>query len=154
MDLDIDASILRTCRASYREALAILYGENKFCFVDPFVINSFQSEGLTEVQSWNTTPSRYNFGFAPGGVPQGRFLMVRKLAVRLTNQAHVVRDPASYLEGGLNQWRHIRKSWSDFLLDSHYSSMDLVLLPALEELHLDFSDWRLGETDRLQVNSV
>ena len=150
MDLDIDSSILRTCWTSYREALAILYGENTFCFLDSFDIKYFRSEDLTKVQSGVTTPSKYNFGFVSGGVFQGRFLMVRKVAVRLTNHAFV--DAMSFPERQSDQWRDIRREWSEFLLDYRSSSTGRVLLPALEELSLDFSDWMLEEKDRLQVS--
>ena len=43
---NIDATILRTCRMIYNEALPILYGQNTFTFSSANSIRSFQSKSL------------------------------------------------------------------------------------------------------------
>ena len=43
---NIDATILRTCRMIYNEALPILYGQNTFSFSSANSIRYFQSKSL------------------------------------------------------------------------------------------------------------
>lgn len=42
----IDATILRTCRRIYQEALPVLYGDNLFQFYTPLELNLFKTHGI------------------------------------------------------------------------------------------------------------
>ena len=44
--LDIDATVLRTCRQMYAETLPILYGGSTFCFTNVSALDTFRKEGL------------------------------------------------------------------------------------------------------------
>ena len=41
---DVDATVLRTCRKTYSEALSILYGENFFAFSCVETMNAFKTD--------------------------------------------------------------------------------------------------------------
>lgn len=43
---DISATLLRTCRKVYNEALPILYGRNVFIFSRPKAIDNFRDSGI------------------------------------------------------------------------------------------------------------
>ena len=42
----MDATILRTCRRIYQEALPMLYGDNLFQFYTPAELNLFKTHGI------------------------------------------------------------------------------------------------------------
>ena len=42
----LDATVLRSCRLIYSEALPILYGQNTFEFASANAVSDFQSKGL------------------------------------------------------------------------------------------------------------
>lgn len=44
--LGIDATVLRTCRLIYIEALSMLYGENNFVFFSASALDLFRDKGL------------------------------------------------------------------------------------------------------------
>ena len=48
-EVDIDATVLRTCYSVYIEALPMLYGENNFIFHSPSALELFRDKGLVEV---------------------------------------------------------------------------------------------------------
>lgn len=58
-DPEIDATILRTCRRVYFEALSILYTKNQFEFSDLLQIQEFKQEGIRENKGEYTCP-RYS----------------------------------------------------------------------------------------------
>ncbi len=43
---DVSATLLRTCRMVYNEALPILYGRNVFIFSSPAAIDNFRDSGI------------------------------------------------------------------------------------------------------------
>jgi len=58
----LDATILRTCRRIYKEALPILYSENWFCFDNAAAIKTFSVRGLEhEKCEYPTVMASYRF---------------------------------------------------------------------------------------------
>ena len=59
-DLNIDGTILRTCRKIYEEALSVLYRDNTFAFTNADSLETFRGEGLARVLR-KCTSSHANF---------------------------------------------------------------------------------------------
>lgn len=51
--LDINATVLRTCKAVYKEALPILYGQNTFFFSDPDHILDFKEKSMPRTREYD-----------------------------------------------------------------------------------------------------
>ncbi|KAL8823163.1 MAG: hypothetical protein Q9191_006113 [Dirinaria sp. TL-2023a] len=166
MELDIDATMLRTCQKIYQEALPILYGENTFHVFDPHEIQSFQGYGLadfwTEVNAdpslvrYDLRPVRFNFNFVPGGNAQGRLSLIRKLSIGLVSYRPSSKGLRIFSNNTRPTKLEISDMWTAFLLNESHVPLRLnsIFLPSLEELKLDFSDWNLGEDHRLQVDPI
>ena len=133
----IDAALLRTCRAIYREAICILYRMNRFYFRKPSDIKGFAHSGL------GNTP----FGFycttaepssAVSNAPCGRFTMVRAVSLRIS------------AENNGDDREKIWSLWSDFFYPSEEQDK-LFGFPALESLALDFTDWKFSARDASKI---
>ena len=126
----IDATLLRTCKAIYYEAIHILYGKNRFYFLKPSDIEDFAHLGLGNIP----------FGFygaisksasVVNNAPCGRLTMIRWLYLKLSSE--------NYRDDLQKVWSF----WSNFFYPPEKQD-HLVGFPALERLSLDLTDWRLG----------
>ena len=127
----IDATLLRTCKAIYREATCVLYRNNFFYFKRPSDIKAFAHFGL------DTTP----FG-CYNNAPSGRLTLIRHLNLKL---------------GAENKEDDFTKTWS-FWSNFFYPLDELdqsIRFPALVGLNLNLKDWKLesGDASKLRVCS-
>lgn len=132
----IDARILRTCRKVYKEALPILYEQNRFQFDESWDIQIFAHRGCCELgMDLPPTPDKYI------GRPYGRLNLIRSLILRMGSSLWCPRTRT-----------RLYKEWHTFL-DTEDSSPTRIGFPALQRLTLDLSDWRPGpeETEWLNV---
>ncbi|KAG7005238.1 hypothetical protein G7Y79_00021g051050 [Physcia stellaris] len=140
MILDIDATVLRTCRQMYAETLPILYGDNAFYFTNVRALDTFRKEGLAtlwcEKRRYSMTPI-FNLEVNHNG----RLSMIRKLWLDLGLKLGTT--PSRIM---------IQHEWGRFLHQNQYDSCnsdETWGFPSLEGLTLDFSDWSLKEDEGL-----
>ena len=158
---NLDAVILRTCRAIYNEALPILYGRNTFYFTSSHALFEFAGDDLPKAlptgDSFFLTGSVFNFQVTQAG----RLALVRQLVLKLTS-----------MDTSRNTWsipslppprppRPPHRStllydWGRLLcMDGRLPGMyDDAAFPALEALTLDFSDWALAQDEGLMVSRL
>ncbi|KAL8999496.1 MAG: hypothetical protein Q9169_001701 [Polycauliona sp. 2 TL-2023] len=146
---DIDSSILGVCRMIYFEAIAVLYGKNTFEFSKPRKLRDFSHAGLDRTQ---TT-------FAFHDAPAGRFTLIRSIILRLGHD----RKPYVWPHQGTQPAPDRKRIWSHwyqyFFNDGDpHSIFDWGLFPsstngfpALDRVVLDFTDWKLAESDAIRV---
>jgi len=138
---DIDAAILRTCRTIYHEALSILYGHSRFFFCSVSEIQNFRSCRLPRLSA-TEHGIQYIFGLKPE--IHGRFTFVRRIYLFLDS-----RDFPQSLQHRLETpWQE----WCEFF-EPEEREKETLDFPALEDLSLDFGDWKLrgGESSRIRV---
>ena len=126
----IDATLLRTSKAIYSEAVRILYGNNYFYFDKPSDIKEFAHAGL------GSTPfGCYDTISKPSATiqsaPCGRLTMIRQLHLTLNS------------EHGGDGIKKLWSYWYDFFYPSEKQD-PLVQFPALDRLILDVTDWKLN----------
>ncbi|KAL6719355.1 hypothetical protein ACLMJK_003594 [Lecanora helva] len=160
---DVDATVLRTCRLIYSEALPILYGQNTFAFYSVNAIRSFQSKSLclgacesgqrVFVSTAANTSEAFNFKLAP----MGRLTMIRSIVLSLNAEYRWANTTigANGQRGPPNR-DHIWRDWSTTLFSESddmcpWSSKNGLSFPVLEKLTLDFTEWQLAETEGLLV---
>lgn len=132
---DMDATILRTSRQIYREALPTLYWKNNFSFDSPDAIKDFAFCGLPRDHSFGLKPSQY-----------GRLTMLSK--VKLTfgfADALNLRVPGQPVDRE-RLWMVWRRHFEPYPSKTTF--------PALQLLCLDFIDWELddGKESELDVS--
>lgn len=132
---DMDATILRTSRQIYREALPTLYWKNNFSFDSPDAIKDFAFCGLPRDLSFGLKPSQY-----------GRLTMLTK--VHLTfgfADAPNLREPRQPADRE-RLWMVWRRHFEPYHSKTTF--------PALQLLWLDFIDWDLddGKESELDVS--
>lgn len=135
----IDAALLRTSKAIYREAIRILYSKNRFYFRKPSDITEFAHAGL------GATPfGVYSITHKPSSVvndaPYSRLTMIQRLNLRLSCE---------------NDGDDLHKLWSywfDFIYPPEKQDQ-VIEFPVLECLSLDFMDWKLhgGIASKIRV---
>jgi len=76
---NVDAAILRTCRAVYSEALPILCNQNVFQFSNARAISNFQNKGLVGYPFDGHHTKVFNFTVTP----VGRLAMIRSVVLDL-----------------------------------------------------------------------
>lgn len=138
---DIDATILRTSRSIYHEALQTLYQKNNFYFNSPDAIESF---------AFCELPRRCVFGMKPR--QYGRLTMLTKVNLRLgLASLPILRAPGHHVDREL-----LWGCWRDFFEPSNADIYPpRMMFPAVQWLFLDFSDWELdgGKESKLDVCS-
>ena len=157
---NLDAVILRTCRAIYNEALPILYGRNTFYFTSSHALFEFAGDDLPKAlptgDTFFLTGSVFNFQVTQAG----RLALVRQLTLKLTS-----------MDTSRNNWSipsvppprpprlphrsTLLYDWGRLLcMDGRLPGMygDNAVFPALENLTLDFTDWALGQDEGLMVS--
>lgn len=165
--LGIDATVLRTCRLIYIEALPMLYGENNFVFFSVLALSLFRDKGLVSMPCKyslllprrthilkHTTNSDNNCefidvpSFSFGQNLQGRLCLIRRLTLVLTDRRE-------------DQWGLLHPSrtddWSEFLHESRFErriARPCVDFPALDDLTLDFLDWALTSEEEIVVSKA
>ena len=133
----IDATLLRTSRAIYQEAISILYGKNLFIFRKSKDIEDFAHLGLRNTPfGFYRTPN----GTASAGdkAPYGRLTMICSLDLSIAHKC--VGDDR----------KKIWSFWYDFFYPPEEQEQ-LIGFPALRRLCLDFTDWRLNAEESSQV---
>ncbi|CAF9927725.1 MAG: hypothetical protein HETSPECPRED_006658 [Heterodermia speciosa] len=156
---NLDAVILRTCRAIYNEALPILYGRNTFYFTSSHALFEFAGDDLPKAlptgDTFFLTGSVFNFQVTQAG----RLALVRQLTLKLTS-----------MDTSRNNWSipsvppprpprlphrsTLLYDWGRLLcMDGRLPGMygDNAVFPALENLTLDFTDWALGQDEGLMT---
>ena len=134
----IDAALLRTCRAIYREGILVLYGKNRFHFRRPNDIKEFAHLGLRNKPfGFHGIASRPQSALCDA--PRGRLTMIRFLSLRMSSENNQ----------GLDR-KNLWSQWCDFFYPSEEQEK-LVGFPALERLVLDFTDWGLQVGDPYKV---
>lgn len=132
---NVDATILRTSRQIYREALPTLYRKNRFDFDSPFAIEQFAFCGLPRDHSFGMRPSQY-----------GRLTMLTM--VNLTLGFAIV--PNLRVPGQPVDRERLWMVWR-----RHFEPYPSQLkFPAVHILLLDFMDWELddGKESELDVS--
>jgi len=167
MNLSIDATFLRACRAIYSEALPILYQDNWFGFSKVSMLRVFRTKGLPITQTPSDSPyknksvlryldsiSAHDFAFNPE--PQGRLCLLRNLHLKLSHSGRSaslrgMRSPS----WDDTEWHPAyHDHWSAFLNEERYTDVvGYVTFPALKHLVLDFSDWELQPDEGLRVRA-
>ena len=137
---DIDATILRTCRAVYEEGVNILYRWNKFHFSDSRAIKIFKE---THLLSRSCLPPQIKY--------YGRLALLRSVSLKIAHP-----------NGADMMNLNVRRAfiWGTWLTEffsvegrlNRYSSAYQVGFPALEKLRLDFTDWQLAADEGLRVS--
>lgn len=169
--LDIDATILRTCRQIYNEALPILYQDNWFGFSEVRLLRTFRTKNLakTHATHLNNRVDIQDFSyqhFSPSPMfafqpeTQGRLTLIKSLHLCFTHSSRLadVRgwhsnprrtspySPLIYSE------MEIVDPWVQFLNEERYHDQaGYVAFPKLEDLILDFSAWKLKINEGLRV---
>ena len=131
----IDATLLRTCKTIYREAIPVLYAMNRFHFRNPRDIESFAHFRMGNI------PFGFHLtnGEASTAVPKpcGRLTMIRIMTLKIGPE--ILGDDR----------KKIWSLWCDFFYPFELDQM--VGFPALESLALDLKDWRLGTGDASKI---
>lgn len=137
---DIDATILRTCRSIYHEALPMLYQKNNFTFFSPHGIESFAFCELPRPCVFGMKPRQY-----------GRLTMLTTVILCLgPTSLPIPRSPGSRFDREL-----LWDCWRGFFEPATAPKYPpRIMFPAVEFLVLDFSDWGLdgGEASKLDVS--
>ncbi len=136
---DIDATILRTSRSIYHEALQILYRKNRFYFSSPDAVETFAFCELPRPCVFGEKLRQY-----------GRFTMVNKVYLRLGSAgSHILRTPGHPIDREL-----LWERWRGFFEPAGAYSYPPPMSPAVQTLVLDFRDWELdsGKKSELDVS--
>lgn len=137
----VNAKILHTCRSIYDEAMPVLYNKNTFMFTSPQHIEDFAYDSFErDDEIFHLSPR-----FCLPNSPHGRLSLVHSVILRLGSHCYHLRDiPA--------QNTYLWSIWRCFFVSKFAD--ELVGFPALRNLSLDFSEWRLtaAETDSLSVS--
>lgn len=134
----IDATLLRTCKAVYREALRILYAMNRFHFRNLMDIRDFAHNGMGDIPfGFYRTDSEPSSAVSK---PCGRLTMIRFLSLTIGRE----------FTG--NDRQKIWSLWCDFFYPPEGQDQ-AVGFPALESLVLDLAHWGLntGDAPKLRV---
>ncbi|KAL8674229.1 MAG: hypothetical protein Q9168_001353 [Polycauliona sp. 1 TL-2023] len=167
---DIDSSILRVCRMVYFEAVPVLYGKNTFEFSKPRKLRDFSHAGLDRSHTSKHIHLKRRplalilflllAAFAFHDAPAGRFTLVRSIVLRLGHD----RKPYVWQQPGAQPAPDRKRIWGHwyqyFFNDSDpHSIFDWGMFPsstngfpALDRLVLDFTDWKLSESDAIRVD--
>lgn len=175
----IDATVLRTCRLVYSEALPILYGHNTFEFSSANAIRSYQSKSLigyplgrpidfrspvlqyaySQLQHLQRAcancPQAFNFKLAP----MGRLSMLRSVVLNMNAEYRWHSPIGVNGQRGAPNRDHIWRDWSTTLFSESddlcpWGGRNGLGFPALEKLTLDFTEWQLTESEGLLVKLI
>lgn len=132
---DIDAAILRTCRAIYHEALPLLYDSTLFLFRSVTEIENFRSCRLPRLDSTNLRMGCI-FGFK--AELHGRLVFLRRVYMSLDADHTAAPDDRDSFSCRKTPW----PAWLNFFEPENKEDENLAF-PALEELTLDFGHWTM-----------
>ncbi|KAI4211972.1 MAG: hypothetical protein LQ351_005312 [Letrouitia transgressa] len=134
-----DTAILRVCRQTYFEGHSVLYGQNAFLF-----------EHGHEVVLFNGSIFRLSSEDIPLSRRRGRLASLGLIIIRLRGRNsiwHSQTTPLTDVRANAwlaSRWNHI------FDLES---TRNLYHFPELRELTIDFTEWRLSDTDEIAVRT-
>ncbi|KAG7005195.1 hypothetical protein G7Y79_00021g050620 [Physcia stellaris] len=137
----MDATILRTCRRIYQEALPMLYGDNLFQFYTPAELNLFKTHSIMKNDAAKKKGSNMPiFNLHPS--PQGRLSWIRRLALRFSDDIFHQQE----------QYHSYMGDWRDCLYEAFDANgLEYLCFPSLEQLMLNFRYWRLEKDDWVPV---
>ncbi|KAL8787424.1 MAG: hypothetical protein Q9213_002201 [Squamulea squamosa] len=137
---DIDATILRTCRQIYTEALPVLYSENMFQFFKMPYLKMFRTQGLDTTSSIGSALGNKSLGIPRFGLranPQGRLTFIKNVSFAFSSAEIKGLSAEEARARILKEWRPFVENQSDPPHEIHF--------PALELLCLDFRNLKVKD---------